>query len=92
MPRFAANMSFNPIEPLKPTTSQNPTVNLSDTKPSILQPAKTSTEIVPDVEFDWNSSGLQNPLDGKLFRFLIKFLDYGFTYRFLSFFSSLYCS
>lgn len=67
MPRFAANLSFNPIEPMKPTSSQSSTIKSpAETKPSILQPKKAPTETVPEAEFDWNSSGLINPLDGEL--------------------------
>jgi hypothetical protein len=58
MPRFAANMSFNPIEPLKPLNS-----SAEPPKP-VLQPVKAKSD-VPEVEFDWNSAGLINPLDGK---------------------------
>lgn len=66
MPRFAANLSFSPIEPMKPSSAQALTVKpLPDAKPSILQPTKALTETVPEAEFDWNSSGLVNPLDGE---------------------------
>jgi hypothetical protein len=30
----------------------------------VLQPVKAKSD-VPEVEFDWNSAGLINPLDGK---------------------------
>lgn len=67
MPRFAANLGFGPLEPLKPTkftpdtsSSRNSkaTSSGSSEKPSM------STNDVPAVKFDWNSSGLVNPLDG----------------------------
>lgn len=67
MPRFAANLSFNPIEPLKPSSSQSSSSKSSTgTKPPVLQPSTVPTETVPEAEFDWNSSGLVNPLDGEL--------------------------
>lgn len=55
MPRFAANLGFNPLEPMK-----------SD---SMLQPisasaSSTKTPDIPAAQFDWNNSGLVNPLDG----------------------------
>lgn len=61
MPRFAANLSFNPIEPLKPTEGGS---RPSELNPSVLLPSKTET--VPQANFDWNSAGLVNPLDGEL--------------------------
>lgn len=67
MPRFAANMSFNPIEPLK---SKTPLSLQESVKPSELQPVKVTSEVVPEAEFDWNSSGLVNPLDGKFYHFV----------------------
>lgn len=91
MPRFAANMSFNPIEPTKPSTStQSSTFKSStETKSTILQPTKVLTEIVPEAEFDWNSSGLVNPLDGELNFSLICFffcccylLEFLFIFKF----------
>lgn len=67
MPRFASNLSFNPLEPLKSASSANSSNNAENVDMKILapQPAKDITT-VPDVKFDWNSSGLVNPLDGEL--------------------------
>lgn len=80
MPRYAANLTFSPLEPMKPTISNSPKLPVKkitvvpppptiEVKPTILQPTKTPSshppEIVPEVEFDWNTSGLVNPLDGK---------------------------
>lgn len=58
MPRFAANLGFTPLEPMKSS--------LTDGSSSAIQGTATSTSIpeVPDAQFDWNSSGLVNPLDG----------------------------
>ncbi|XP_055923042.1 uncharacterized protein LOC129953703 [Eupeodes corollae] len=71
MPRFAANLSFNPLEPMKPEkSSKNSTTtdyrNRSDSQISTSASASTTAgkTDVPAVEFDWNSSGLVNPLDG----------------------------
>lgn len=57
VPKFAANLTSSPLEPLKPEiispspTSQPKEPNLNDE--------------VPVAQFDWNSSGLVNPLDCK---------------------------
>ncbi|XP_055543412.1 mucin-2 isoform X2 [Wyeomyia smithii] len=82
MPRFAANLSFSPLEPMKPTTSSlAPAIILgagsSTTRQdmtakyltpgldsSMQPPMSRSIGNVPAVQFDWNSSGLVNPLDG----------------------------
>ncbi|XP_050437977.1 uncharacterized protein LOC126844137 isoform X2 [Adelges cooleyi] len=58
VPRFAANMSNNPLEPLKACNNDASEVKLS---PSFS--TSPSQETVPDPEFDWKSSGLINPLD-----------------------------
>lgn len=83
MPRYAANLT---LEPMKPTISISPKLPVQkitvapppplpppsiEVKPTILQPTRTPSsqppEIVPEVEFDWNTSGLVNPLDGKCY-------------------------
>lgn len=67
MPRFAANLGFSPLEPMK--TSLTPTsAAIPTTTPTTIQScsgikSSGSTDI-PDVQFDWTSSGLVNPLDG----------------------------
>ncbi|KYN14040.1 PREDICTED: aftiphilin isoform X2 [Trachymyrmex cornetzi] len=59
IPRFAANLGFTPLEPIKATAeSQQP--SLANT--SKILGAACSDE-VPAAQFDWNSSGLVNPLD-----------------------------
>lgn len=64
MPRFAANLGFTPLEPMKPAVGS-----------AVLQPTPVGavsvrpTAAVPDVpaaQFDWSGAGLVNPLDGKL--------------------------
>lgn len=55
MPRFAANLSESPLEPIK-STGKN---NMEKIENS------TSKNDVPAVQFDWNVSGLVNPLEGK---------------------------
>lgn len=78
MPRFAANLSMNPIEPLKPTSSQSSTIKSStEVQSSMLH---TTKEVVPEAEFDWNSSGLVNPLDGELQFFVSLFSVAGFLF------------
>jgi hypothetical protein len=66
VPRFAANLSFSPIEPIKPTGGQKSASepNPTSTTAAVLQPSKVDS--VPEADFDWNTSGLVNPLDGKL--------------------------
>ncbi|XP_058839064.1 aftiphilin-like, partial [Topomyia yanbarensis] len=85
MPRFAANLGFSPLEPLKPASNtttpsnaSNPPISIGGTKTETgtkyssfsLDPLPQSTGSVgvptgnvPAVHFDWNSSGLINPLD-----------------------------
>ncbi|XP_032687310.1 aftiphilin isoform X2 [Odontomachus brunneus] len=59
VPRFAANLGFTPLEPTKANaeSQQLPIPNISK-----MQGAACSDE-VPAAQFDWNSSGLVNPLD-----------------------------
>uniref|UniRef100_A0A4Y0AP94 Clathrin_bdg domain-containing protein n=1 Tax=Anopheles funestus TaxID=62324 RepID=A0A4Y0AP94_ANOFN len=83
MPRFAANLSFNPLEPLKPITSstvKEAGPNTSEKNANIVPAAKATGTFsggldplqanpapntsVPAAQFDWNSSGLVNPLEG----------------------------
>ncbi|KAL7297251.1 hypothetical protein TKK_0009654 [Trichogramma kaykai] len=59
IPRFAANLGFSPLEPVKassidaqPTASSSKSQNILD------------NEDVPVAQFDWNSAGLVNPLEG----------------------------
>ncbi|KAK2585567.1 hypothetical protein KPH14_010205 [Odynerus spinipes] len=56
VPRFAANLGFTPLEPIKASVDSPPsTINK-------IQGVSSSDE-VPAAQFDWNSSGLVNPLD-----------------------------
>ncbi|CAK9818292.1 AFTPH [Anthophora plagiata] len=59
VPRFAANLGFTPLEPIKATADTQPatTSNTNKTQTS------TNLEEVPAAQFDWNSSGLVNPLE-----------------------------
>lgn len=54
-PKFAANLGLSPLEPMKVTSG------------AIDGDVKGNKSIldVPAAQFDWNSSGLINPLDGK---------------------------
>lgn len=59
MPKFASNLGYTPLEPQK-----------SEVIP--VQPNNSNNEVpqsqeVPDAKFDWNGSGLVNPLDCKYF-------------------------
>uniref|UniRef100_T1IIF2 Aftiphilin clathrin-binding box domain-containing protein n=1 Tax=Strigamia maritima TaxID=126957 RepID=T1IIF2_STRMM len=57
VPLFAANLSLNPLEPTKTSLKTN---DVTDDKESI---ASSPQEFIPPAQFDWNSSGLINPLD-----------------------------
>lgn len=90
MPRFASNLGFTPLEPLKSLNNPTSPTSIMSTPPtmsssfssgsssSYTHPISSSTNFsttstlsseVPAVQFDWNSSGLVNPLDGKFFFF-----------------------
>ncbi|KAI4478693.1 hypothetical protein M0804_011721 [Polistes exclamans] len=56
VPRFAANLGFTPLEPIKASVDSPPSTT------NKMQGVSTSDE-VPAAQFDWNSSGLVNPLD-----------------------------
>uniref|UniRef100_A0A1B0CQQ3 Aftiphilin clathrin-binding box domain-containing protein n=1 Tax=Lutzomyia longipalpis TaxID=7200 RepID=A0A1B0CQQ3_LUTLO len=58
MPRFAANLGFSPLQPMKPgASSSTHRVEGSDKLTS------TAPSEVPAAQFDWTSAGLVNPLD-----------------------------
>lgn len=61
MPRFAANLGFTPLEPMK---TDLPSVHHQ--QPTVSQPEPAPE--VPAAKFDWTSSGLVNPLDCKYFQ------------------------
>nr|CAI5818517.1 unnamed protein product [Callosobruchus analis] len=58
MPRFAANLTMEPLEPVK-TECVSPSLYKSN--PSCAQPPLTPE--IPSAQFDWSGSGLTNPLD-----------------------------
>jgi len=120
MPRFAANLGFSPLEPIKPSTipsTSNNAMEKSIKQQENIMPALTTTTStstttmshplspivksssqsfcdnnnpmvvshlsnnlqmsstdVPAAQFDWNSSGLVNPLDGMIQYFSNNFL------------------
>ena len=59
MPRFAANLGFSPLEPVRANRSPPAPVPVSAAA------AVEQEGSVPAAQFDWNSSGLVNPLDCK---------------------------
>ncbi|XP_037942889.1 aftiphilin-like [Teleopsis dalmanni] len=63
MPRFAANLSYDPLQPTK-SLSSTLTHELQHSKDRSQSQSSKSTDI-PTVEFDWHTSGLVNPLEGK---------------------------
>ncbi|XP_011708030.1 PREDICTED: uncharacterized protein LOC105462858 isoform X2 [Wasmannia auropunctata] len=60
IPRFAANLGFTPLEPIKATAEPQQPSAASTSK---TQGAAACSDEVPAAQFDWNSSGLVNPLD-----------------------------
>ena len=71
MPRFAANLGFNPLEPLKPVKLGTSVVGSEPTTSIYNHKTGTVRTEVPAVEFDWNTSGLVNPLDGMFIIFVV---------------------
>lgn len=61
VPRFAANLGFTPLEPIKATTDSQ-TIAASNSKSQ----SSANSEEVPAAQFDWNSSGLVNPLEANI--------------------------
>lgn len=60
MPRFAANLGFAPLEPMKSELGP-----ILPTQPGNISPTEQPSCEVPAAKFDWNGSGLTNPLDCK---------------------------
>ncbi|KAK3930078.1 Aftiphilin [Frankliniella fusca] len=71
VPRFAANLGFSPLEPVRAVQSQpqaEPPPRSEIMQPQVVETVKSSSdqaEVVPAAQFDWNDSGLTNPLDCK---------------------------
>lgn len=76
VPRFAANLGFDPLEPVRASPSsvttsapklQPPNENTASVQHAVQPPranaASSSEENFPAAQFDWNSSGLVNPLE-----------------------------
>ncbi|XP_060528176.1 uncharacterized protein LOC132703111 isoform X2 [Cylas formicarius] len=66
MPRYAANLSLAPLEPIKSNSlaqNLNPVV---ENNPSNASQSVSTTLEIPIAEFDWSDSGLTNPLDSTL--------------------------
>ena len=59
VPRFAANLGFTPLEPIKAIADAQPPSAANASKAQ----AFINSEEVPAAQFDWNSSGLVNPLE-----------------------------
>lgn len=66
-PKFAANLGSCPLEPMKVTSSSiSSTSSINTIDSDVKGPKAASILEVPAAQFDWNSFGLINPLDGKL--------------------------
>ncbi|EEB13382.1 conserved hypothetical protein [Pediculus humanus corporis] len=59
VPRFAANLGVNPLEPVKANE------NSKFAQSNFPKTESTVEEVVPAAQFDWNGSGLTNPLDNE---------------------------
>ncbi|KAJ8674309.1 hypothetical protein QAD02_005571 [Eretmocerus hayati] len=59
IPRFAANLGFSPLEPVRASTEAQQIPMSLNSKAQ----KSSAIEDVPAAQFDWNSSGLVNPLD-----------------------------
>ncbi|XP_033216473.1 uncharacterized protein LOC117172541 isoform X2 [Belonocnema kinseyi] len=59
IPRFAANLGFSPLEPMKASNDFQQMSTTSTRKAKIVMPS----EEVPAAQFDWNGAGLTNPLE-----------------------------
>lgn len=68
MPRFAANLGFSPLQPMRPTVVATAT-GTGTLKPMPVGSATGGGVVavgdVPAASFDWDSSGLVNPLHGE---------------------------
>ncbi|XP_044013256.1 probable cyclin-dependent serine/threonine-protein kinase DDB_G0292550 isoform X2 [Aphidius gifuensis] len=60
IPRFAANLGYAPLEPMKAFNESHSSIQSSTSKSTN---SANTIEEVPAAQFDWNSSGLTNPLD-----------------------------
>ncbi|KAI5707081.1 hypothetical protein M8J75_014248 [Diaphorina citri] len=56
VPRFAANLGYSPLEPSKPGALK--------CDPHTGELSSPLQDHIPDAHFDWNGSGLTNPLEG----------------------------
>ncbi|CAG2066747.1 unnamed protein product, partial [Timema podura] len=57
MPRYAANLGLSPLEPVR--ASEGPPIAPTGQ----IAATKLEDPVVPAAQFDWNGSGLVNPLD-----------------------------
>lgn len=68
VPRFASDLSFNPLQPQKSSIAATTTTSIEKTTVKNAEMNKQSQpqpDVIPEVEFDWSGSGLKNPLDAK---------------------------
>ncbi|XP_049788658.1 aftiphilin isoform X1 [Schistocerca nitens] len=66
VPRFAANLGFSPLEPVRASSISSPVSPSAkpDPQTSAVETVNSlSEDAVPAAQFDWTSSGLVNPLD-----------------------------
>lgn len=64
VPRFAANLGFSPLQPMRPASNGG----VLKPTPATSTVVTTAGGEVPVAQFDWDGSGLVNPLHGKWWR------------------------
>ncbi|GJQ76377.1 hypothetical protein Trydic_g2095 [Trypoxylus dichotomus] len=63
MPKYAANLGLTPLEPVKSTDIASTSTQFGNSNPIDASSPATAQVDIPSAQFDWNGSGLINPLD-----------------------------
>ncbi|KRT83599.1 hypothetical protein AMK59_3664 [Oryctes borbonicus] len=63
MPKYAANLGLTPLEPVKSTDLASTSAQFGNSNPIEANCPATAQGDIPSAQFDWNGSGLINPLD-----------------------------
>lgn len=72
MPKYAANLGLTPLEPVKSSDIAS-TASVHNGTSNIVDSSTTAPVEIPSAQFDWNGSGLINPLDCKYL--ILKYLS-----------------
>lgn len=70
MPIFAANLSCQPLEPIKSEILTNDVLSSS---PPI---SKKPLPEIPNAQFDWKGAGLENPLESEYLNIINYYIYY----------------